>query len=95
MATDPPPHVLMMGVRDSYAQYVVRYWLNDLAIDDPTDSTVRIRVWFAANILGDVARQNPLAKLSQQFEPVQRELDRWSRMNARDNRYAYCFCDVR
>ena len=56
---------------------------------------LRIRVWFAANVLGDVARQNPLAKLSQQLEPVQRELDRWSRMNARDNRYAYCFCDVR
>lgn len=56
---------------------------------------LRIRVWFAANVLGDIARQNPLAKLSQQIGPVQRELDRWSRMNARDNRYAYCFCDAR
>jgi protease IV len=56
---------------------------------------LRIRVWFAANVLGDVVRQNPLAKLTQQLEPVQRELDRWARMNARDNRYAYCFCDVR
>src|SRR6187399_345580 len=56
---------------------------------------LRIRVWFAANVLGDVARHSPLAKLSQQLEPVQRELDRWTRMNARDNRYAYCFCDVR
>ncbi len=55
---------------------------------------LRIRVWFAANFLGDVARQNPLARLSQQIEPLQRELDRWSRMNSRDNRYAYCFCDV-
>jgi protease-4 len=53
-----------------------------------------IRVWFAANILGDVARQNPLASFGRQIEPVQRELERWSRMNARDNRYAYCFCDV-
>ncbi|HEY5948169.1 MAG TPA: mechanosensitive ion channel family protein, partial [Kofleriaceae bacterium] len=52
MATDPPPHVLMMGVRDSYAQYVVRYWLTDLVVDDPTDSAVRIRIWFAMRRAG-------------------------------------------
>ena len=23
------------------------------------------------------------------------ELDRWTRMNSRDHRYVYCFCDVR
>jgi protease-4 len=55
---------------------------------------MRVRVWFAAGFLGDVARQNPLAGVSRQIEPVQRELERWSRMNSRDNRYAYCFCDV-
>jgi hypothetical protein len=26
---------------------------------------------------------------------MQRELDRWTRMSSRDNRYVYCFCDVR
>jgi protease-4 len=56
---------------------------------------MRVRVWFAANFLGDVARQNPLAGISRQLEPVQREIERWSRMSSRDNRYAYCFCDVR
>ncbi len=56
---------------------------------------MRVRVWFAANFLGDVARQNPLAGFSRQLEPVQREIERWSRMSSRDNRYAYCFCDVR
>lgn len=56
---------------------------------------MRVRVWFAANFLGDAVRQNPLAGLSRQIEPVQRELERWSRMTSRDNRYAYCFCDVR
>jgi protease-4 len=56
---------------------------------------MRVRVWFAVNFLGDVARRNPLATFSRQIEPVQRELDRWSRMSSRDNRYAYCFCDVR
>jgi small-conductance mechanosensitive channel/CRP-like cAMP-binding protein len=52
MATEPPPHVLMMGVRDSYAQYVVRYWLTDLVVDDGTDSAVRIRIWFAMRRAG-------------------------------------------
>jgi hypothetical protein len=33
--------------------------------------------------------------VSSGLEPLQRELERWSRMNARDHRYAYCFCDVR
>jgi CRP-like cAMP-binding protein len=47
MAKEPPPHALFIGVRDSYAQYCVRYWLDDLTADDPTDSAVRIRVWFA------------------------------------------------
>ena len=47
MATDPLPHCLFMGIRDSYAHYAVRFWITDLAVDDPVDSTVRVRVWFA------------------------------------------------
>ena len=47
MAREPAPQALFFGVRDSYAHYCVRYWLEDLAVDDPTDSAVRIRVWFA------------------------------------------------
>jgi len=47
MATDPPPQCLFMGIRDSYAHYVARYWLTDLAVDDPPDSATRVRVWFA------------------------------------------------
>jgi CRP-like cAMP-binding protein len=47
MATEPPPQVLFMNVRDSYAVYAVRYWLNDLSVDDPTDSEVRVRIYFA------------------------------------------------
>ena len=52
-------------------------------------------MWFAKNFVGDVVSHNPLLRVSQSLEPVQRELERWTRMNARDNRYAYCFCDVR
>jgi protease IV len=62
-------------------------WAESLAL--------QIRVWFAKNFLGDILSRNPLLGVSQRLEPVQRELERWTRMNARDNRYAYCFCDIR
>ena len=62
-------------------------WAESLAL--------QIRVWFAVNVVGDVVNHGPLAQLSQRVEPLQRELDRWSRMNARDHRYVYCFCDLR
>lgn len=47
MAREPLPMALFFGVRDSYAHYCVRYWLEDLTADDPTDSAVRIRIWYA------------------------------------------------
>jgi CRP-like cAMP-binding protein len=52
MALEPKPHVLFYGVRDSFAHYIVRYWLTDLAADDPPDSAVRVRVWFALRRAG-------------------------------------------
>ncbi|HEU4781632.1 MAG TPA: signal peptide peptidase SppA [Steroidobacteraceae bacterium] len=56
---------------------------------------LQIKVWFAKNFVGDIAARIPALQVAREFEPLQRELARWSRMNARDNRYAYCFCDVR
>jgi len=53
------------------------------------------KVWLAKNVLGEVVSHNPLTRVSRSLEPVQRELARWSRMSARDNRYAYCFCDIK
>jgi len=44
---EPAPQVLFTAVRDSVAAYQVRYWSDDLALDDPTDSAVRTRVYFA------------------------------------------------
>ena len=52
MAREPAAQALFIGVRDSYAQYGVRYWLEDLSVDDPTDSAVRIRIWFALRRAG-------------------------------------------
>jgi small-conductance mechanosensitive channel/CRP-like cAMP-binding protein len=47
----PPPHAICMDLaketRDSFAYYAVRYWLTDLAVDDPTSSAVRARIYAA------------------------------------------------
>jgi len=62
-------------------------WAESLAL--------QIKVWFASNVTGEMLARVPSMQVPRQFEPLQREIERWSRMSARDNRYAYCFCDVR
>jgi small-conductance mechanosensitive channel/CRP-like cAMP-binding protein len=51
VADDPPPSVVCMDfARDgsgSVATYAVRYWIRDLASDDPTSSRVRTRIYTA------------------------------------------------
>jgi small-conductance mechanosensitive channel/CRP-like cAMP-binding protein len=51
VAADPPPNVVCLDFakdhRDSFAYYAVRYWLTDLARDDPTSSRVRERIYTA------------------------------------------------
>jgi CRP-like cAMP-binding protein/small-conductance mechanosensitive channel len=48
VASDPPPHCICLDfaspTRDSFAYYAVRFWLTDLAVDDPTCSAVRERI---------------------------------------------------
>ena len=48
MAAEPKPHCVCYDFardnRDSFAYYAVRYWLTDLAVDDPTSSAVRERI---------------------------------------------------
>ena len=56
---------------------------------------LQIKVWFAQNLAGEVVAHVPSIQVPEQFAPLQRELARWTRINARDHRYAYCFCDVR
>jgi small-conductance mechanosensitive channel/CRP-like cAMP-binding protein len=52
VADTPPPQVLFYGVKESTAQYLVRFWIKDIAIDDPPESDVRVRVWFATRRAG-------------------------------------------
>jgi len=47
VAPDPPAQCVLMDIGDSQCRYAVRYWLTDPQIDDPTDSTVRTRIFFA------------------------------------------------
>jgi small-conductance mechanosensitive channel/CRP-like cAMP-binding protein len=51
VAQDPPPNVICYDFandgRDSFGYYAVRYWLTDLAVDDPTSSAVREHVYAA------------------------------------------------
>ena len=56
VAVDPKPSVVCMDFakdgRDSFAYYAVRYWILDLATDDPTSSRVRARVFAALRRAG-------------------------------------------
>ncbi|APR87120.1 Potassium efflux system KefA protein [Minicystis rosea] len=51
VASEPLPHAICMDFakdgRDSFAYYAVRYFLTDLAKDDPTSSRVRERIYTA------------------------------------------------
>jgi small-conductance mechanosensitive channel/CRP-like cAMP-binding protein len=51
VADDPGPSVVCMDftkdMRESVATYAVRYWILDLATDDPTSSRVRARIYTA------------------------------------------------
>jgi small-conductance mechanosensitive channel/CRP-like cAMP-binding protein len=52
IATSPAPNCVLMDFKESLASYAVRYWLTDLAVDDPTNSVVRTRIYFALRRAG-------------------------------------------
>jgi small-conductance mechanosensitive channel/CRP-like cAMP-binding protein len=64
VAPDPKPNVISYDFardgRDSFGYYAVRYWLTDLANDDPTSSRIRTRIYTALKRAGI-----PLARPSQ------------------------------
>jgi small-conductance mechanosensitive channel/CRP-like cAMP-binding protein len=81
-AKHPPPHVIFMGVRDSFAQYMIRYWLVDLASDDGTDSAVRVRMWFALR-RANIPLSIPASSIFLTHETPEREDRKESREQAR------------
>jgi small-conductance mechanosensitive channel len=46
-AKEPPPGCVLLDFKDSYAHYCARYWLTDLAFNDPADSALRTRIFAA------------------------------------------------
>lgn len=56
LAAYPPPNCICFDFAregaDSFAYYAVRYWLTDLAADDPTSSAVRVRIYVALKRAG-------------------------------------------
>lgn len=52
VARTPAPNCVMMDFAESAARFAVRYWLTDLAVDDPTDSAVRLHVYAALQRAG-------------------------------------------
>jgi len=56
VAADPKPHCILLDLardgRDSFGYYAVRYWLTDLAVDDPTNSMIRERIHSALKRAG-------------------------------------------
>lgn len=44
VAQTPPPSCVLMSFGPGYAHYVLRYWLQNPQLDDPTDSEVRSHV---------------------------------------------------
>jgi small-conductance mechanosensitive channel/CRP-like cAMP-binding protein len=72
MASEPAPQCLFWGVKDSFAQYMVRYWLTDLGPDDPTDSAIRTRIWFALRRAG-IAMSIPASSVFLTHETPERE----------------------
>jgi CRP-like cAMP-binding protein len=80
VARQPAPNCVLMEIDKGCARYALRYWLTDLAIDDPTDGAVRWHIYTAlerAGIKLAVEEQNVhYVKDSEKHEEIlhQREL---------------------
>ncbi len=47
VAAEPQPECILMDLADSYGRYALRYWLTNIPRDDPTDSVMRTRIYYA------------------------------------------------
>ncbi len=86
VAATPAPNCVLMGFGESYGKYVMRYWLTDLAIDDPTDSEVRTHLYFGLKRegipLSIPAHAVFLTEESREHEKGKEERDRKHRLDA-------------
>lgn len=87
-AREPKPNCILWDFKESYCQYAVRYWLTDLPRDDPTDSMVRSRIYFALQRAG-ISLSVPayttfVEELSQEHKRLHDEREIEHRMSALD-----------
>ena len=92
VATEPKPHAICYDLardnKDSFAYYAVRYWLTEIAVDDPTSSVVRTRIFSALKRAGiPLARPTHTVFMTPDDEAQeQRRIER-----QRDRRHAAIF----
>jgi small-conductance mechanosensitive channel/CRP-like cAMP-binding protein len=77
MAAFPPPQAVCFDFSrqgaESYANYALRYWLTDLAQDDPTSSAVRVRIYVALKRAGIPLAVPAAAVIVSRDDPEHRE----------------------
>ena len=77
VAKQPAPSCVLMEMDKGVARYALRFWLTDLAVDDPTDAAVRWHVYTAlerAGIALTVEEQNVhYVKENEKYQLVQQQ----------------------
>ncbi len=86
VSSTPKPNCILFDIKESFCYYAVRYWLTNLAVDDPTDSRMRTIVYFALKRTG-IPMSIPAHKLfmteqSEAHEEVTRQKETTRRMEA-------------
>ena len=75
VAREPAPNCVLMDFVHGYGRYALRYWLTDLALDDPTDSQVRTHIYTALQRAGlRLAVEERDVRLTEQTEERRREV---------------------
>jgi small-conductance mechanosensitive channel len=90
VASTPPPNCILMEFKEGMNVFAVRYWLTDLAVDDPTDSAVRERIYFSLARAGvalacpahhiSMAEEDEMTRAAREKEELRRRVDVLSRV---------------
>lgn len=73
VSATPSPNVVLMEFKESWAVYAARYWLTDIFLDDPTDSVVRARIFYALKRAG-ISLSIPATTIFLESETVARRV---------------------
>jgi small-conductance mechanosensitive channel/CRP-like cAMP-binding protein len=82
VASEPAPNCILSDMSHTYGSYSVRYWLTDLAHDDPTDSEVRTRIFFALERAG-IKLARPLQRVEVAHDSEERNVIKTEKQRAR------------